>query len=215
MAQVTDGLRAALSNPTFYSFFQWFMGGNKAYGDIVTNYIKPFPGMKILDIGCGPANILYYLENVDYWGYDISSPYIENAKNRFGALGTFHCQDLKITDLDELPEFDVVLALGLLHHLEDSSVINTLKIAYKALKAGGKLITMDSCIDSSQTPLARFIVLKDRGQNIRNKKGYQDLAGRVFTRLKVDVINKRWPPFTLCMMECSKMPNPDECRHYD
>ena len=75
--------------------------------------------MAILDVGCGPADILAYLPNVDYWGFDISEAYIERAGNAFGTRGHFNCKQLQVDDLDELPKFDVVLAIGLLHHIDD------------------------------------------------------------------------------------------------
>lgn len=53
----------------------------------VENYVKPFPGMKILDLGCGPEDILAYLPDVEYWGYGISEAYIAQAKTRFGNGG--------------------------------------------------------------------------------------------------------------------------------
>ena len=56
----------------------------------------------------------------DYWGYDISEAYIAQAKTRFGQRGQFNCKQLQFEDLAVLPKFDVVLALGLLHHLDDS-----------------------------------------------------------------------------------------------
>lgn len=120
MAQVTSGARAILSYPFVYSAFQSLMGAHKFRKNFVANYVKPLPGMKILDLGCGPADILGYLPDVDYWGYDISTAYIAQAKKRFGQRGQFNCKQLELHDLAALPKFDVVLALGLLHHLDDS-----------------------------------------------------------------------------------------------
>ena len=72
MSQITHGIRSILSVPIVYSFFQNLMGANKAIAKLVSEIIKPKNGMNVLDIGCGPAEILDFLGNVNYWGFDIS-----------------------------------------------------------------------------------------------------------------------------------------------
>jgi dTDP-4-amino-4,6-dideoxygalactose transaminase len=164
--------------------------------------------MKVLDVGCGPADILDYLPDVDYWGFDISRDYISQACQRFGTRGKFHCKQLQMTDFEGMPLFDVVLAIGLLHHLDDSVAINVMQLASKALKADGSLLTIDPCLDSSQNPIARFLVRNDRGRNVRDKAGYEAIAKAVFGSPRVEVRHKAWIPYTLCFMECRKMKIP-------
>ena len=204
MAQVTYGVRAILSHPFVYSAFQSLMGAHRSRQNFVANYVKPFTGMRILDVGCGPADILDYLPDVDYWGYDISEAYIAQAKSRFGQRGRSNCKQLQLDDLAVLPKFDVVLALGLLHHLDDSVAVGVLQLALEALHQGGKLLTIDPCLDPSQNPVARFLVRNDRGQNVRNKEEYHVLAGKVFSSLHVEVRHQAWIPYTHCLMECQK-----------
>lgn len=204
MAQVTHGVRAILSHPFIYSSFQSLMGAHKSRQRFVAGYVKPFSGMKILDVGCGPADILDYLPNVDYWGFDLSEAYIAQARTRFGQRGSFKCKQLQLDDLLELPKFNVVLALGLLHHLDDSVALTVLQLAHEALQAGGRLLTIDPCLDPLQNPVARFLVRNDRGQNVRNREQYQALAGRVFQSPSVEVRHQAWIPYTHCFMECQK-----------
>lgn len=204
MAQVTHGIRAILSSPAVYSFFQLLMGAGRSRRSFVLNYVRPFAGMTVLDVGCGPADILDYLPDVDYWGYDISEPYIAMANTRFGPRGRFNCKQVELRDLEKLPKFDVVLALGLLHHLDDSVAVSVVQLAYEALKSGGRLLTVDPCLDSSQNSIARFFVRNDRGQNVRNKMEYQSLAENIFSSPRVEVRNQAWIPYTHCFMECRK-----------
>jgi SAM-dependent methyltransferase len=204
MAQTTKGVRAILSYPIVYSLFQSFMGAKKARQNIVTNYVKPFSGMKVLDVGCGPADILAYLPDVGYWGYDINEDYITQARKKYGERGEFHCKQLQLSDLKCLPSFDLVLAIGLLHHLDDAVAINVMRLASKALKAGGRLVTIDPCLDSSQNPIAGFLIRNDRGLNVRDKAGYQVLAKAVFESPRIEVRHRAWIPYTHCFMECQK-----------
>lgn len=204
MAQITHGVRAILSHPFVYSAFQAFMGAHRLRQNFVANCVKPFHGMRVLDVGCGPADILDYLPDIDYWGYDINEAYIAQAKTRFGQRGRFICKQLQLDDLAVMPKFDVVLALGLLHHLDDSIAVGVLQLAHEALHQGGRLLTIDPCLDPSQSPVARFLVRNDRGQNVRNKVEYQALVDKVFSSPCVEVRHQAWIPYTHCFMECQK-----------
>ena len=204
MAQITNGVRAVLSHPRVYSSFQSLMGAHKFRTNFVSQFVRPFPRMAILDIGCGPADILAYLPDVNYWGFDISEAYIERARNAFGTRGHFHCKQLQVDDLDGLQRFDVALAIGLLHHLDDQVALNVLQLAHQALKPRGRLLTVDPCLDPSQSPIARFLVRHDRGQNVRDKEGYEALALKVFKAPKAAVSHQAWIPYTHCIMECQK-----------
>jgi SAM-dependent methyltransferase len=203
MAQISHGIRAILSHPSIYSAFQLIMGGNsRGRTFFVEHFIRPQQYMRILDIGCGPADILAYLPEVDYCGFDISDAYIQRARKRYGLRGIFRCQLLNTSDIKNMPPFDVVLALGLLHHLNDEEAENTLRLAHDALKPGGRLITIDPCIEPGQNPIARLLVTHDRGKNVRNRAGYSSLAAAVFNSYRVEVHHKRWIPYTICFMEC-------------
>lgn len=204
MAQVTHGVRAILSHPLIYSKFQSLMGAHKSRRSFVENWVKPFPGMKILDVGCGPADILAYLPDVEYWGYDISDAYIKQANSRFGQRGRFNCKLLQLEDLALLPKFDVVMALGLLHHLDDFAALGVVQLSHDALKQGGRLLTIDPCLDPSQNAVASLLVRNDRGQNVRDRLGYEGLASKVYSSPLVEVRNQVWIPYTHCYMECRK-----------
>lgn len=116
------------------------------------------------------------------------------------ALLTHSCT----TDLESLPSFDIVLAIGLLHHLDDAVAVDVMQLAAKALQPGGRLLTIDPCLDVSQSPIARLLIRSDRGQNVRDKVGYEGLASAVFESPRVEVRHTVWIPYTHCFMECRK-----------
>jgi 2-polyprenyl-3-methyl-5-hydroxy-6-metoxy-1,4-benzoquinol methylase len=204
MAQITQGVRAILSHPFIYTAFQSMMGANQFRKQFIANFVKSFPGMKILDIGCGPADILAYMPEVEYYGFDVDNDYINHAQQKFGSRGEFHCKQLQMKDLESLPLFDIVLALGLLHHLDDAVAVDVMELAAKALKPGGRLLTVDPCFDPLQNPIARLLIHGDRGQNVRDKAGYEALANVFFESPQVEVHHRVWIPYTHCIMECQK-----------
>lgn len=204
MGQVTTGLRSILSLPIVYNAFQYLMGAKKGKKFFVLNYMKPSNGDNILDIGCGPAEILNYLPEVNYWGFDISEIYIAKAKSKFQRFGTFCCKNLTVQDLGNLPEFDIVIATGVLHHLDDVEAKKLVCLAYKALKPGGRFVTVDPCLQKGQNPVARFLIKLDRGQNVRNHKAYVDLVSSIFQKIDTEVRHRAWIPYTHCYMECTR-----------
>jgi len=202
--QVTSGIRSVLSHPVIYSAFQYFMGAKKGWTQFVINYVQPKSGNAILDIGCGPADIVAYLPDVDYWGYDISDEYIAKAKLKYGNRGKFYAKILTIQDLKVMPKFDLVIACGVLHHMDDETAESVFKLAFSALKPSGRFVTIDPCFAPKQNLIARFLISKDRGQNIREKSGYTALVPSSFSEIKVHIKHKKWIPYTHCIMEAIK-----------
>lgn len=205
MGQITSGLRAILSFPQIYSAFQDMMGARAMRREFVRDFVRPEPGDFVLDVGCGPAKILDYLPAVHYWGFDISEPYIKQAQARFANKGYFYCKVLGLADLDHLGKFDIVLALGMLHHLDDTQAAEVLRIAHQALKVGGRLLSFDPCLEDRQSRFARFLVLRDRGQNVRTADGYTTLASQFFPQVRGEVRHQAWIPYTRFMMECARV----------
>lgn len=205
MSQITSGVRAVLSSPIIYTMFQFLMGAKAGKQFFIKGYMKPKPGDKILDIGCGPADILNYLpENIEYWGFDISREYIQKAQLKFGERGNFKEKLLEFSDLDNLPKFDHVILTGVFHHLDDDMAKHVVNLSFSALREGGKLISKDPCYTPKQNPVAKFLVSKDRGQNVRIEEGYRNLVNHKFHNIVTEVVHKAWIPYTHCYMVCKK-----------
>lgn len=203
MAEINTGLRQILAHPLVYRGLRDVLGLNRWLRQYVNIYIKPQSGERILDIGCGTGEIVRYLPGVTYVGVDRHRPYIDSASQKYGERGRFICAD--VADyIDEFRgEFDIVTANGLLHHLDDDLANRLFEIGNSVLKEGGRMITVDPCYFDGQSRLTRFVVSKDRGQNVRRQEEYALLAKNAFA----EVSNWLWYgyapiPFSVSIVEC-------------
>ena len=204
MAQNTRGIRAILSRSWAYSFFRWLVFDEPRQRAYVQRYVRPRDGDRILDIGCGPGDVLASLPlGVRYEGFDLSETYIEQARRRWKNRGTFQCARLDASNLTEPGTYDLVLSYGVLHHLDDHEAVALFQLARRALKPGGRLITTDGCYVPGQSRLARYMISKDRGRNVRDETGYLSLARQVFCHVTPHVRHDLLRiPYTLLVLEC-------------
>ncbi|MAR12693.1 MAG: hypothetical protein CL681_22360, partial [Blastopirellula sp.] len=159
---------------SIYNAVQKILGESKAREKFVTQYVKPNSGDRILDIGCGTARILEHLPlDIDYVGFDQNVNYISEAKRRYGSRGKFYLAEIDDSSLGVEGKFDIVLANGVMHHLEDSDLESFTRLARLALKPDGRLITIDGVYVDEQNPIARYLISIDRGKYVRDAKGYE------------------------------------------
>ena len=193
-----------LDFPKIFNAFTKIVGGD-LLAVFVDRYIRPKAGDHILDIGCGPADILSYLPEVEYVGLDINSAYINHARNRFGNKGRFIAQRVSQGIIKDVSPsgFDTVLAKGVLHHLNDDEAIQLFELACFALKPAGRLITFDGCYVKGQSRLTRFILSRDRGKYVRTRQEYLGLASTLFKHINVSIHHDLIRiPYTHIIMEC-------------
>ena len=204
MAQVTRGIRAVLSSPFVYETFQRVVGSHRVRLALVEEQVGVRPGLRVLDVGCGPGDLIEYLPDVDYTGTDMSEAYISSARRRFGDRGRFMVGRVGELAPEELGEFDVVIAKSLLHHIDDDEALHLFEAASVILAPGGKLVTVDPAYTPDMSRRARYVVGRDRGQNIRTPQEYKALAGSAFRQVDVSV---RYAllriPYVHAFMACS------------
>jgi len=199
-----------LSFPAGYRLFSWLVSGNR-WGIYMADYVKPVAGEKVLDIGCGPADVLNYLPEVSYTGLDISPDYIRSAKRRFGSRGRFLCGDVGLASIEEENDFDLVLATGVIHHLNDSQAAKLFDLARLVLRPTGRLITYDGCYVPEQSRVTRWLLARDRGKFVRRKEDYLRLASAQFAKvepsLRHDLLRI---PYTHLIMRCCNQVSTDK-----
>lgn len=207
MAQITSGLRAVLSSPAVYDTFQRVMGGHVGRTDFARHLVRAKAGARILDVGCGTGDLLAYLpDGIDYHGWDISSDYIAAARSRFGDRGRFTAGLLGECDVVAEAPYDLVIASGVLHHLDDDEARRFAALARLAVRDGGRFVSIDPVIADGQHPVARFLITRDRGQHVRTGEAYTALVRGTFTEVTGVLRHRRWVPYTHWMMDATLVP---------
>jgi hypothetical protein len=89
--------------------------------------------------------------------------------------------------------------------LDDTEALQLFWVANAALKPGGRVITIDGCFTPDQSPSARYVLSQDRGQNVRTKEGYLQIASQVFPVVDVSIRHDLLRiPYTHIILECTK-----------
>jgi len=178
------------------------VGAEHGRSTLVREHVRPRPGARVLDLGCGPGELVRYLGNVEYVGVDINPDYVAYAKRVHGDRAEFRIGDAAELD-PALRGFDVVVAFGVLHHLDDAGVRKLFEGAADALEARGRLVTVDPTLTPAQSRTARLVILADRGRYVRNPAEYERLAAPLFeveTAVRSDLLRI---PYTHCILECT------------
>ena len=186
------GLSAILSHPACYHYLRQLMTGGLPFREWTRLYGLTDPNERVADIGCGPADILRYVNRGErpafYLGLDISDRYLDAARGRAKRAGID--ADFLRLDLDRLP-FDSavqeqlvdaldraqatrVLLLGVIHHIDDAAAATTLSLVHRAPTVRA-LVTQDVVMLPGPS-LNNYLAARDRGQHVRDEAGYDALA---------------------------------------
>ncbi len=119
-----------------------FTKGTEQEVDYLVACLGLQPGMRVLDVGCGPGRHAYEMarRGIEVVGVDISQRFIDVATDGAQAGATFRRLDAR--ELDYVDEFDAAISLcqgafGLLSDLDET--IAVLAGMHKALRPGGRI----------------------------------------------------------------------------
>lgn len=187
MAQTTTGIRALLSLPQAYEGVQRALGSANYRRVVTDSIVRARPGDRILDIGCGPGDLVPHLPETTYVGFDVSAAYIASARARFGDRAQFFVGEVGDGQAVELGPFDRVIATGVLHHLDDRDARALWRLARTVAAPGGRVVSVDPCFHDGQHPVAHWLSARDRGQAVRRPEAYAALAREEFDDVTVTV----------------------------
>lgn len=202
--------RNILKIPYMYLLLQKIVCPDIYRKKFVAEHIKPFDGCKILDIGCGPADILRFIEEygIDYTGFDMSDEYINSAKKKFSDKNVhLYCANVTydvINDLNLQNNFDIVLGLNILHHLNDGEAITFFEICHLLLKQNGRLVTCDGARKENDHFLSKWMLNHDRGKYVRTGQEYKNIANSIFDDVELSFNTLNTLKVSGVVMTCTK-----------
>ncbi len=204
MSQRKSSIYNLINNPLVYKIIQKVMSGTSLRANIVRNYIKK-KNVKILDIGCGPAEILENISDCEYYGYDIDSRSIKYARKKY-VKKNYHFYNKKFdkNEIKKLPTFDYIIFFGILHHLEEKEIFTLLTLCKKKMKRDCKLLTEDPILVNDQNIFAKYLIKKDRGKNVRKKKEYLSILKKHFKNVQSKITHQTFVPYTWFTTVCRK-----------
>jgi trans-aconitate methyltransferase len=175
-----------LANRYAYSSYQFCVGGTQFRKRTVLKQTESIRPRGILDLGCGPGPTLDSIDSsIGFSGIDLSRDYLTLAKKKR------HDANLILGDVTDSEFFhkvppehlDLVLAMGLFHHLSDEQVTNLLDNLYDHLNTDSVIVSVDPTFLSSTSKSARWFAENDRGRFVRKPRDLEKL----FDPLRFDV----------------------------
>ena len=197
--------RDLLSKSWAYNAFRRLVVGSTNPERLARDYLKILPGQRVLDIGCGPGDILKTLpSDIDYHGFDYEPDYIASAKKRYGHRGSFRVRAIAPDAVEDIGTFDTVISIGVLHHLAEEEADTLVASARKVLRPGGRLVTLDGVYVAGQNPIAKLLLKLDRGRHVRSADAYVEIARRHFDNVEATVLHDLIAiPYTHIVMEAA------------
>jgi SAM-dependent methyltransferase len=146
-------------------------------------------GKSYLDIGCGTGFLRDHLRGADYLGIDLNPTYIAAARRKRGEC----FQVGNALEIGSLPRrFDRIIAIGLLHHLDDGQVRAVLAAARSRLQDGGEMFIIDALWPPDNNRVGRFLRGSDNGAFVRTLPQWQSLFASEL-QLKAFRPFSQWP----------------------
>jgi len=183
-----------LSSAFLYRLVQNIIGGTRARKLAIrklSSVIDFAKEIRILDIGCGVGDVLSFLpNNVLYSGIDLSPRYINLAVATWGKRGRFYNGDVcSLKTNFSKKSFDVVLFLGVLHHLNDDEALCALLNAQECLRDDGFIYALEPAFVPNQSLSSLFFMKMDRGRYIRDIQEWKILCSKCFQLVQVDPLS--------------------------
>jgi SAM-dependent methyltransferase len=168
-----------MDNPVVYHTFQNIVSPRKSRDLIQKTILGNAPIQDVIDFGCGVGNFSLLFQNANYLGIEPLKACVDSANKKYAKTNIqFLCGDENA--LLNLPNdsVDLIIAIGVLHHMIDEKVSCFASEAIRVLKPGARLFTLDPVYFENQNLIAKKVISMDRGENVRFEDHYLELLLR-------------------------------------
>ncbi len=164
-------------------------------------YIQAEPGQRLLDVGCGYGDLSQHLPGVEYVGIDLNEDYIAYARHHCREGTRFEVASITNLAEEDFGTFDYVVAIGVLHHVNDADATSLLGALPAVLKPNGRFVAAEPVWDPEQRTTARVLAALDRGRFVRSQDAYEQLVSSWFDATRSEIRHDLfWFPYTHCMI---------------
>lgn len=183
-------LRRILEIPIVHIWFKKIIGKENSAEWFLEKYIGDTVGKKILDLGCGTAEIADHIRGEKlYVGIDNNKLYLDKNEKHFADRKTcrFYCTDLNAFSESSTQKFDIVLMIGVMHHIDDNALNAAMASIKRIIRRGGIFVSLDPCYIKGMNPIARFLCMLDRGRYVRYADDFISTQEKYWTDVKYEI----------------------------
>lgn len=145
---------------------------------IIKDFLKKYQPKSVLDLGCGSGSLSSLFRKESYLGFDIDEDLIEYAKSIHPG---YKFLNLSSTNFYLNQKFEMILIVGVLHHLNNLDTDKTLSLTKKHLKKNGHILIIEAIWPIFKINLiGKFLRMIDKGNFIRTTDRYQKMVVRHF-----------------------------------
>lgn len=143
---------------------------------VLNDFIKTHPYNRLLDFGCGIGILASIFPKKKYVGFDLDSEAISYAKE-INPGYNFLVGDATTFKFKE--KFDLIIVVGVLHHLNDKEVRSAMKIMSRLLSEKGSIVIIEAIPPIYKwNILGQFLRALDNGHFVRSIDSYRALIGK-------------------------------------
>ena len=168
-------------NANLYNLFQLVIQKSGTKDFLNREILKSESIERVLDFGSGIGHHSQLFQGKQYLGIEPSESCVLSAERLYkDSNSTFLVGDH--TALKSLTEgtFDLIFAIGVLHHIDDLVFNEFVEQAFRLLKPGARLMTFDPVLHQHQRKLSKWVVKQDRGQWVRTENEYLTVIKKFF-----------------------------------
>lgn len=168
-----------LHKPAVYRAFKRLVADPSVVSTLVRDHLQVRSGARVLDVGCGYGDYAPHFSEQHYTGIDHNESYIRTARTMNPGID-FRVADVADASICDDGPYDIVFLSGVLHHLTDDQVATLAANASAVLSPDGRFVAIEPVFHDGQRLSARLMIAADRGQWVRDQRGYCSLFDPAF-----------------------------------
>lgn len=177
----------------WYRTVKSLFGGTRGICHVVSEHLGSTQGQRVLDVGCGFADLRQCLDADEYVGVESDDAFVQAGARYLRPNDRLVNGDARRLSELGLGEFDVVVALGFLHHLNDDDALVLLQSLRSVLLPTGRFFAIEPLRGPGQSVVERALYALDRGDYIRDEAAYLQLVQKEFPAVELNRRHRSLP----------------------